>query len=41
MQKPFLLNPSAKDYQWGGNRLNDEFAKGILFMRFEASFLFA
>lgn len=29
MHKPFLLKPSAKDYLWGGNRLNDEFAKGI------------
>lgn len=29
MNKPFLLKPSAKDYLWGGNRLNDEFAKGI------------
>ena len=27
--KPFLLKPAAKDYLWGGNRLNDEFAKGI------------
>lgn len=27
--KPFLLRPAAKDYLWGGNRLNDEFAKGI------------
>lgn len=29
MQKPFLLKAFAKDYLWGGNRLNDEFAKGI------------
>ena len=29
MNKPFLLKPSAKDYLWGGNRLNDEFAKEI------------
>lgn len=29
MNKPFLLRPSAKDYLWGGNRLNDEFVKGI------------
>lgn len=29
MNNPFLLKPSAKDYLWGGNRLNDEFAKGI------------
>ncbi len=27
--KPFLLKPSGKDYLWGGNRLNDEFAKDI------------
>lgn len=27
--KPFLLKPAAKDYLWGGNRLNDEFDKGI------------
>lgn len=26
---PFLLKPDAKDYLWGGNRLNDDFAKGI------------
>lgn len=26
---PFLLRPAAKDYLWGGSRLNDEFAKGI------------
>ena len=29
MNKPFLLKPSAKDYLWGGNRLNDEFTKEI------------
>ena len=27
--KPFLLKPSGKDYLWGGNRLNDDFSKGI------------
>ena len=27
--KPFLLKPCGKDYLWGGNRLNDDFAKGI------------
>ena len=26
---PFLLKPVAKDYLWGGSRLNDEFNKGI------------
>lgn len=26
---PLLLRPSGKDYLWGGNRLNDEFAKNI------------
>ncbi len=26
---PFLLTPAAKDYLWGGNRLNDDFNKGI------------
>ena len=26
---PFLLNPAAKNYLWGGNRLNEEFAKNI------------
>lgn len=29
LNKPFQLKPSAKDYIWGGNRLNDEFAKNI------------
>lgn len=27
--KPLLLHPSGKDYLWGGNRLNDDFSKGI------------
>lgn len=27
--KPFLLRPSGKNYLWGGNRLNDEYAKNI------------
>lgn len=27
--KPFLLKPAAKDYLWGGSRLNDEFGKNI------------
>lgn len=27
--KPFLLKPAGKDYLWGGNRLNDDFAKNI------------
>ena len=26
---PFLLKPTGKDYLWGGNRLNDDFSKGI------------
>lgn len=26
---PFLLKPVGKDYLWGGNRLNEDFAKGI------------
>lgn len=26
---PFLLNPVGKDYLWGGNRLNEEYAKNI------------
>ncbi len=26
---PFLLKPIGKDYLWGGNRLNDDFGKGI------------
>ena len=29
MNKPFLLSPYAKDYLWGGRRLNDEFGKNI------------
>lgn len=27
--KPFLLKPAGQDYLWGGNRLNDDFSKGI------------
>lgn len=27
--KAFLLKPVGKDYLWGGNRLNDDFSKGI------------
>lgn len=27
--QPFLLKPAAKDYLWGGNRLNDDFSKHI------------
>lgn len=27
--KPFLLKPAAKDYLWGGSRLNDDFGKKI------------
>ena len=27
--KPFLLFPAAKDYLWGGNRINDDFGKNI------------
>ena len=26
---PFLLYPAAKDYLWGGNRINDDFGKNI------------
>ena len=26
---PFLLHPAAKDYLWGGTRLNDDFSKNI------------
>ena len=26
---PFLLRPAAKDYLWGGNRLNEDFSKNI------------
>ncbi len=29
MRYPFLLKPAAKNYIWGGNRLNDEFSKNI------------
>lgn len=29
MNDPFLLLPAAKDYLWGGSRLNDEFEKRI------------
>ena len=29
MNKPFLLRPAAKDYLWGGSRLNDDFNLGI------------
>ncbi len=29
LNKPFMLRPSAKDYIWGGMRLNDEFNLGI------------
>ena len=28
-KKPFLLMPAAKDYLWGGSRLNDDFNLGI------------
>lgn len=27
--EPFMLSPAGKDYLWGGNRLNEDFAKGI------------
>lgn len=27
--KPFLLTPAAKDYLWGGSRLNDDFNLGV------------
>ncbi len=27
--QPFMLSPAGKDYLWGGNRLNEDFAKGI------------
>ena len=26
---PFMLKPAAKDYLWGGQRLNDDFGKNI------------
>ena len=28
-RKPFLLKPAAKDYLWGGSRLNYDFSKNI------------
>lgn len=28
-KKPFLLTPAAKDYLWGGSRLNDDFNLGM------------
>jgi len=28
---PFLLHPAAKDYLWGGTRLNDDFSKRLAF----------
>ena len=28
-KKPFMLKPAAKDYLWGGQRLNEEFEKEI------------
>ena len=28
-RKPFLIRPAAKDYLWGGSRLNDDFNLGI------------
>ena len=28
MNRPFLLKPAAKDYLWGGSRLNDDFNLG-------------
>lgn len=27
--RPFLMKPVGKDYLWGGNRLNEDFSKGI------------
>lgn len=27
--KPFMLKPAAKEYLWGGSRLNDDFGKNI------------
>jgi mannose-6-phosphate isomerase len=30
MNKPFLLEPAAKDYLWGGSRLNDDFHLNVL-----------
>ncbi len=29
MKEPFFLKPAAKDYLWGGSRLNDDFSKNI------------
>ncbi len=29
MREPFLLSPAAKDYLWGGERLNEDFSKNI------------
>ncbi len=29
MPHPFLLRPASKDYLWGGDRLNNDFAKNI------------
>ena len=29
LNKPFMLKPVGMDYLWGGNRLNDDFSKGI------------
>ena len=29
MNFPFMLTPAAKDYLWGGSRLNDDFGKNI------------
>ena len=29
MNRPFLLKPAAKDYLWGGSRLNDDFGKAV------------
>ena len=29
MNVPFMLTPAAKDYLWGGSRLNDDFGKNI------------
>lgn len=28
-REPVLLRPAAKDYLWGGSRLNDDYSKGI------------
>lgn len=29
LSKPFLLEPTGKDYLWGGKRLNDDFGKNL------------